>query len=122
MKQKRKKSLYYLCPKCDADLSKTGKIEINVQRPNNTNGKVFLNMKEGTYKPVFSKNFIPKDGEKLNFFCPECNADLRITVKMKKYYSPLLWEKNVLLLLIQLVLFPNMAQVLIAIISMKIEL
>lgn len=67
----------YLCPECERTLNVNGSITFIAEKQNNERGIVFLSTKVGDYSVKKNDSFSIKEGERLEFYCPLCNADLK---------------------------------------------
>lgn len=66
----------YRCPHCSAHLKVCDHIVFAAQRPNGDQGLMLLHPELGNYHVNYHKNFTPKEGEMLKFYCPVCHKVL----------------------------------------------
>lgn len=67
----------YYCPKCNVKLSKQKKINFLIKRDNNQEAIILLEPKPGSYKYECLPEFNFSEKEIIDFYCPECNANLK---------------------------------------------
>ena len=67
----------FFCPKCGCQLDESGSIHLNTERQNGDKGEMYMSTSFGTYtyKHIPPVNFL--ENELVDFFCPNCKANLR---------------------------------------------
>lgn len=66
----------YLCPECRGHLNVSDRIVFSTRKPDGSRGLVFLSPKIGDYSIVSHEEYKLSDGDKLDFYCPLCQANL----------------------------------------------
>ena len=66
----------YMCPKCKGHLNVGGKVVFATRTHRNHKGLLMMNPKVGEYNYEHHENFHLEKGEKVDFECPICQADL----------------------------------------------
>ncbi|MFH2141208.1 MAG: hypothetical protein ABIJ97_02205 [Bacteroidota bacterium] len=66
----------YLCPKCNGYLNVGEDIIFSVKTKSKDVGLIILSMKLGDYSARNNPKFKYKSGERVDFFCPICHANL----------------------------------------------
>ncbi|GAB4376199.1 MAG: hypothetical protein Kow0062_16150 [Acidobacteriota bacterium] len=69
-----RRTLYY-CPKCQATLNPNVKIILSA-RKGTRQGLVLLSPRPGEYDAIAAEELALEPGDKVEFFCPLCRADL----------------------------------------------
>ena len=66
----------YLCPKCNGHLTLEDSVIFSVKTSSNKRGLISLHSEIGNYSVKKHPDFLFKDGDHLDFFCPICNTKL----------------------------------------------
>ena len=66
----------YLCPHCKALLNIYTHIVLSFKKKNRESGVVFFHSDLGNYETIFHDDLEFDDNERVEFYCPVCNADL----------------------------------------------
>ena len=67
---------YYLCPYCRGHLKVGDYIIFTTRNVKKQRGLLLLHPEIGNYSSIKHPSFIYKDGDKIDFFCPLCQARL----------------------------------------------
>lgn len=68
----------FLCPSCRSDLKIKNSVIFSAQTESGIRGLVLLSPELGNYSILHVPEFIYKEGDHIDFFCPVCHTDLGI--------------------------------------------
>ena len=83
----------YLCPECRAYLNACDKIIFGAKKENNQFGVILLHKELGNYSVEQHPEFKTDKGERVQFFCPACHANLTTDIN-KNLAHVVLQEKD----------------------------
>ena len=66
----------YYCPRCDHQLTNNDQIHFTVETISKQHGDLFLSTVPGEYGCNSDDSLTFSQGEKIDFFCPSCGANL----------------------------------------------
>ena len=84
----------FLCPRCKAYLNVGQHIVLAAKANNGNAGIVLLNPEIGNYTTETNSEFIIKEGEKYDFFCPICQKKLATDIHDNLSHIIMIDEKN----------------------------
>ncbi|MFK8036869.1 MAG: hypothetical protein AB8B74_01160 [Crocinitomicaceae bacterium] len=83
----------FFCTNCKHQLDDKGTIHLKTERENGDNGDMYLSTSFGTYSYKHKPEIAFLDNELVNFYCPDCNSDLK-SEKFPKFVKMIMRVEN----------------------------
>ena len=87
-------SQHFICPRCKGYLNVGDHIILSAESNNKTPGLILFNPELGNYTTIKNPNFITKEGEKYEFFCPLCHQKLAADIHVNLSHILMIDENN----------------------------